>query len=120
MGVTLPGVGSSSANALAKDLPLLIVFVLLAAFTFLSGLRAPALIAFVQDTPIYVMIIVAISYIPHACGCGRELLADPGVQRVVAGHRDRLGRMNTALVESALWRMGAVWWCLMTVRWTTT
>lgn len=32
----------------------------------------------------------------------RRLLADPGVQTVVAGHRDRLGRMNTELVEAAL------------------
>jgi len=32
----------------------------------------------------------------------RRLLADPGVQTVVVEHRDRLGRMNTELVESAL------------------
>ena len=32
----------------------------------------------------------------------RRLLADPGVTVVVAGHRNRLGRMNTELVEAAL------------------
>jgi putative resolvase len=32
----------------------------------------------------------------------RRLLADPGVTAVVVEHRDRLGRMNTGLVESAL------------------
>jgi len=32
----------------------------------------------------------------------RRLLADPGVSVVVAGHRDRLGRMNTELAEAAL------------------
>jgi putative resolvase len=32
----------------------------------------------------------------------RGLLADPRVTRVVVEHRDRLGRMNTELVESAL------------------
>jgi putative resolvase len=32
----------------------------------------------------------------------RRLLADPGVQTVVAGHRDRLGRMNTELVGATL------------------
>jgi putative resolvase len=32
----------------------------------------------------------------------RRLLADPAVTVVVAGHRDRLGRMNTELVEAAL------------------
>ena len=32
----------------------------------------------------------------------RRLLADPAVTVVVAGHRDRLGRMNTGLAEAAL------------------
>jgi len=32
----------------------------------------------------------------------RRLLADPSVQAVVVEHRDRLGRMNTELVEAAL------------------
>ncbi len=32
----------------------------------------------------------------------RRLLSDPAVTVVVAGHRDRLGRMNTELVEAAL------------------
>jgi len=32
----------------------------------------------------------------------RRLLADPRVATVVVEHRDRLGRMNTGLVEAAL------------------
>lgn len=32
----------------------------------------------------------------------RRLLSDPGVRTVVVEHRDRLGRMNTELVEAAL------------------
>jgi putative resolvase len=32
----------------------------------------------------------------------RRLLADPGVQTVVVEHRDRLGRVNSELVEAAL------------------
>jgi putative resolvase len=32
----------------------------------------------------------------------RRLLAGPGVSVVVAGHRDRLGRVNTELAEAAL------------------
>lgn len=32
----------------------------------------------------------------------RRLLADPGVTTVVVEHRDRLGRMNTELIEAAL------------------
>ncbi|MFC4587788.1 monocarboxylate uptake permease MctP [Sphaerisporangium corydalis] len=50
------------------DLPLIIAFAILAAYTYQSGLRAPALIAFVKDALIYVVIIVAIIYIPTRLG----------------------------------------------------
>ena len=50
------------------DWPLVIAFVILAAYTYQSGLRAPALIAFVKDTLIYLVIIVAIVYIPSKLG----------------------------------------------------
>jgi putative resolvase len=36
------------------------------------------------------------------CSKTRRLLGDPGVQTVVVEHRDRLGRMNTELVQAAL------------------
>src|SRR5215831_9661649 len=45
------------------DWPLIIAFAVLASYTWASGLRAPALIAFIKDTLVYVMIIVAIFYI---------------------------------------------------------
>src|SRR3982751_567365 len=45
--LAVAGVGGSG-GWLAKDLPLLIAFVLLAAYTYTSGLRAPAVIAFVK------------------------------------------------------------------------
>ncbi|GLY80855.1 monocarboxylate uptake permease MctP [Actinoallomurus iriomotensis] len=48
--------------------PLIIAFAILAAYTYQSGLRAPALIAFVKDLLIYVVILVAIFYIPHKLG----------------------------------------------------
>ncbi len=50
------------------DWPLIIAFVILAAYTYQSGLRAPALIAVVKDTLIYVTIIVAVIYIPSKIG----------------------------------------------------
>jgi solute:Na+ symporter, SSS family len=61
------GLGGSD-NRFAKDAPLLIAFVLLAAYTYTSGLRAPAVIAFVKDGLIYLVIIVAIIYLPHHYG----------------------------------------------------
>ncbi|MWA07101.1 sodium:solute symporter [Actinomadura sp. LD22] len=48
--------------------PLIIAFIVLAAYTYQSGLRAPALIAFVKDLLIYLVIIVAVLYIPHKLG----------------------------------------------------
>jgi solute:Na+ symporter, SSS family len=62
------GVGGSSSNTIVKDLPLIIAFIILAAYTYLAGLRAPALIAFIKDTLIYVTVIVAIFYIPARLG----------------------------------------------------
>lgn len=59
------GIAPNHSSAIAL---LLIAFALLAAYTFTSGLRAPALIAFVKDTLIYVTVIVAIILIPHALG----------------------------------------------------
>ncbi|HEX7663320.1 MAG TPA: sodium:solute symporter, partial [Polyangiaceae bacterium] len=47
--LTVMGVGASSSNTFVKDLPLFIAFLVLAIFTYVSGLRAPALIAFVKD-----------------------------------------------------------------------
>jgi SSS family solute:Na+ symporter len=61
------GVGGSG-NVLAADLPLLIAFVVLALYTYTSGLRAPAVIAFVKDILIYLVIIVAIIYLPSKFG----------------------------------------------------
>lgn len=60
------GVGGESL--LAKDLPLFVAFALLAAYTYSSGLRAPAVIAFVKDALIYLVIIVAVIYLPSKVG----------------------------------------------------
>jgi solute:Na+ symporter, SSS family len=66
--LTVMGVGGSSGSAFSKDLPLIIAFIVLAAYTYFAGLRAPALIAFVKDALIYVTVIVAIIYIPARLG----------------------------------------------------
>ncbi len=66
--LTVIGVGSKSGGTLVRDLPLIIAFAVVAAYTYLAGLRAPALIAFVKDTLIYLTVIVAILYIPGKLG----------------------------------------------------
>jgi SSS family solute:Na+ symporter len=57
-----------SGSGLAGELPLLIAFLVLAIYTYNSGLRAPALIAFVKDALIYLTIIVAVIVIPAKLG----------------------------------------------------
>jgi len=76
--LTVLGVGSSSGNAFVKDLPLIIAFIVLAGYTWLSGLRAPALIAFIKDFLIYVMIIVAVFYIPTRLGGWSHIFSAAG------------------------------------------
>ena len=66
--LTVMGVGSTSGNVWIRDLPLIIAFTVMAGYTYLAGLRAPALIAFVKDILIYLTVIVAILYIPTRLG----------------------------------------------------
>jgi solute:Na+ symporter, SSS family len=56
------------ALGITGDWPLIIAFAILAAYTYQSGLRAPALIAFVKDLLIYVTVLVAVIYIPSKLG----------------------------------------------------
>ena len=60
--------GLGGDSLLAKDLPLFIAFAVLAAYTYSAGLRAPAMIAFVKDILIYLVIIVAVIYLPMKLG----------------------------------------------------
>ncbi|MGH3822381.1 MAG: monocarboxylate uptake permease MctP [Pseudonocardiaceae bacterium] len=53
---------------LAGHAPLFVAFVILALYTYQSGLRAPALIAFVKDTLIYLVIIAAVIILPAQLG----------------------------------------------------
>ncbi|HET9692594.1 MAG TPA: sodium:solute symporter [Acidimicrobiales bacterium] len=61
------GIGAGSSGVV-KDLPLIIAFAILAGYTYTAGLRAPALIAFVKDLLVYVVVLVAITYIPIRLG----------------------------------------------------
>jgi solute:Na+ symporter, SSS family len=60
--VVLAGMG------IEGDWPLVIAFVILAAYTYFSGLRAPAMIALVKDVLIYIVVLVAVIVIPTRLG----------------------------------------------------
>ncbi len=57
-----------TGEGIVGDIPLIIAFVVLAAFTYSSGLRAPAAIAVVKDVLIYLTAIAAIIVIPIQLG----------------------------------------------------
>jgi solute:Na+ symporter, SSS family len=57
-----------SGSGFMGEVPLLIAFIVLAAFTYSSGLRAPASIAIVKDLLIYVTAFAAVIIIPAQLG----------------------------------------------------
>jgi SSS family solute:Na+ symporter len=57
-----------SGEGLMGDLPLIIAFIILAAFTYTSGLRAPAMIAVVKDLLIYLVVIAVMIFVPLKLG----------------------------------------------------
>jgi solute:Na+ symporter, SSS family len=61
--VTLTAIGLGKG-----DFPLIVAFVILAIYTYKSGLRAPAMIAFVKDVLIYITVIAAVLVIPVELG----------------------------------------------------
>ena len=65
--VVLAGMGLPSAGVLG-DLPLIVAFAILAAFTYNSGLRAPAVLAILKDLLIYATVLAAVILIPLQLG----------------------------------------------------
>ena len=74
-----------SGTGLAADLPLIIAFLVLAAFTYTSGLRAPASIAVVKDILIYITAFAAVIIIPiELGGFGKIFAAVPPSKLLLA------------------------------------
>ena len=82
-----------NGSGIVGHLPLLVAFVILALYTYQSGLRAPALIAFVKDILIYIVIIVAIIYLPSKLGgwshifdtAAAKYAPDPATKKAATG-----------------------------------
>ena len=64
-----------SGTGFWADVPLIVAFVVLAAFTYSSGLRAPASIAIVKDILIYITAFVAVIVIPIELGGFTKIFA---------------------------------------------
>ena len=72
-----------SGTGLVADLPLIIAFVILAAFTYSSGLRAPASIAIVKDILIYITAFAAVIVIPIQLGGFEKIFAAVPAQKLL-------------------------------------
>src|SRR5580698_4849423 len=69
LAVAMTGMGVViKAMGLTGELPIVAAFIILALYTYSSGLRAPALIAFVKDIMIYIVVLVAVVVVPWQLG----------------------------------------------------
>jgi SSS family solute:Na+ symporter len=96
-----------SGTGLTADLPLIIAFLILAAFTYSSGLRAPASIAIVKDILIYITAFAAVIIIPiELGGFGKIFTAVPASKLLLAvpgpGTTGAYGNYATLALGSAL------------------
>ena len=57
-----------ASMGLTGEIPLAVAFIILAAYTYSSGLRAPAIIAIVKDTMTYIMVAAAVLILPWKLG----------------------------------------------------
>ncbi|MFL5239341.1 MAG: monocarboxylate uptake permease MctP [Rhizomicrobium sp.] len=74
------------ALGMRGELALVIAFVILAAYTYTSGLRAPAMIAVVKDLLIYITIFAAIIIIPAKIGGYEAIFAGIPAPKLLLGH----------------------------------
>ncbi len=72
-----------TGTGIAGDLPLVIAFAVLAAFTYSSGLRAPASIAIVKDTLIYIATFAIIIVVPMKLGGFAKIFAAVPAQKLL-------------------------------------
>ena len=76
IALQLVGIGAVlKTMGVTGEWPLVIAFAILAIYTYQSGLRAPALIAFVKDALIYIVVLVAVIYIPIKLGGFDDIFA---------------------------------------------
>jgi SSS family solute:Na+ symporter len=65
--------------------PLVAAFVILAAYTYTSGLRAPAAIAIVKDVMLYIMVLAAVIFLPAKLGGYAHIFSAAGT--ALAAHK---------------------------------
>jgi SSS family solute:Na+ symporter len=84
MEVVIGALGFST-KGFTGHLPLIIAFVVLASFTYTSGLRAPALIAIVKDALIFITVFAAVIVIPAQLGGYGAIFASVPPEKLTLG-----------------------------------
>ncbi|HZD66572.1 MAG TPA: sodium:solute symporter [Acidimicrobiales bacterium] len=79
------------------DASLTIAFAVLVAFTAVSGLRAPTLIAAIKDTLIWITVLVAVIYLPLRLGGYAHIFAHVPTAKLVLPTKDFAGYSSLAL-----------------------
>jgi SSS family solute:Na+ symporter len=94
MQVVIAALGIPTTLGGIPNLPLLVAFLVLAAYTYVSGLRGTALTAVVKDVLIYVTVLTAIIVIPTQLGGYEKVFSsiDPKALLLTSGTSDNLGQ----------------------------
>ncbi len=74
-----------AALGIHGEVPLIVAFIILAAYTYTSGLRAPAAIAIVKDVMLYIMVLAAIILLPAKLGGYSHIFSAAGT--ALAAHK---------------------------------
>jgi SSS family solute:Na+ symporter len=95
------------ALGLTGELPLAAAFVVLALYTYSAGLRAPALIAFVKDLMIYIVVLVAVVLVPMKLGGYHAVFEQAGAAFAAKGGATGLTLKPAQLLPYATLAVGS-------------
>src|SRR5260221_13093971 len=95
---------------LRGELPLAAAFVILALYTYSAGLRAPALIAFVKDLMIYIVVLVAVVLVPMKVGGLGAGFAAAGEAFAAKGGATGLTLKPQQMLPFATLALGSICW----------
>jgi SSS family solute:Na+ symporter len=95
------------ALGLTGELPLAAAFVILALYTYAAGLRAPALIAFVKDLMIYIVVLVAVVLVPAKLGGNGAVFSAAGEAFAAKGGATGLTLKSAQILPFATLALGS-------------
>jgi len=95
------------ALGLTGELPLAAAFIVLALYTYSAGLRAPALIAFVKDLMIYIVVLVAVVLVPLKLGGYAAIFREAGEAFAAKGGATGTGLQAAQLLPYATLALGS-------------